>query len=275
MATMINHASGIVRPTPPTAVFQEYPKAMTHPGYQPAQVAQEIRHPDGKISFVGGTSVRLAPVLVQDADQEEYYVSRGYVTTGTCDPAAFAKLAAQAQPVNAGYVPQEYPKWAGGVLVNSREEEDAALIARREQLKVKHPEPDPPPPASPVYHTPVVNVVEALRPQPFIPEVQDARDAVIKAMQDRMDHQANQLDSLMTLVQTLTQRHLDSITHVIGVGDALREPTDLPAEAVEQSVKRLTPPEPVLEATEKPKSRQRLAWERKQAKLAAEKGAAE
>jgi hypothetical protein len=33
-----------------------------------------------------------------------------------------------------GYTPQEYPKWAGGVLVNSREEEDAALGARRRQL---------------------------------------------------------------------------------------------------------------------------------------------
>jgi hypothetical protein len=133
MALIIQHHECIVRPEKPVTEHAEYPKHMTHPGYAPAVAAQPIPgDPQGR--YTHGSSERFPAVLVSNADDEEYYAAKGYVSVGKSDPAAFARAVAAAQPAQTNYKPVEYPKWAGGVLVNSAEEETAALAARRGQL---------------------------------------------------------------------------------------------------------------------------------------------
>jgi hypothetical protein len=141
MAVLINHADGIVRDAPPVQTHNEYPKMMSHPAFQPASVGTEVTSPAGFKHHVGGTPVRFPPVLVKNEDDEEYYAAKGYVSQGKSDPAAFARAVATAAPVNTGYVPQRYPMWAGGVLVNNAEEEAAALAARQVQLGIEPSEP--------------------------------------------------------------------------------------------------------------------------------------
>src|ERR1700761_4872680 len=132
MANMIHHHDAIVRDTPKTPEFNEYPKFMTHPGYDPGSVGEEVRGTGGFTYHVNGRPARLAPVMVHNRDDEENYAAKGYVSQGKSDPNAFAKAAAAAASAQtpAGYVPIEYPKWAGGVLVNNKEEEERALAAR-------------------------------------------------------------------------------------------------------------------------------------------------
>lgn len=159
MVQMIPHADGIVRDVPKAPEFNEYPKMMTHPGYHPGSIGEEVKSPAGYTHYVGGTSVRFAPVLVHGADDEEYHAAQGYVSQGKSDAAAFARLAAVAVPKSQTYDPVEYPKWAGGVLVNNRDEEIAALAGRREQLGIEpqlaaQPETNPylPPPDLSAHH---------------------------------------------------------------------------------------------------------------------------
>lgn len=136
MANMIHHHDAIVRNTLPTPEFNEYPKLMSHPAFTLGTAAQEIKHPGGKLEYVGGTAVRFPPVTVNNPDDEEWYAAKGYVSQGKSDSKAFAQAVAAAAAAKTpnGYVPQEYPKWAGGVLCNSAEEEEAALAKRRQQL---------------------------------------------------------------------------------------------------------------------------------------------
>lgn len=140
MVSMIHHHDAIVRDAPKVPEFNEYPKCMAHPGFHPGDIGTEVRTPSGYSHYVGGTPARFAPVLVHSPDDEEYYAAKGYVSQGKSDPAAFARAAAAAAPAGASYVPVEYPKWAGGVLVNNADEEAEALAARREQLAIKEPE---------------------------------------------------------------------------------------------------------------------------------------
>lgn len=137
MAVMKLHHETIIRDTKPEPEFNEYPKHMMHPAYTPGSVGQEVRGPGGFSYFVGGTPVRFPPVLVKNADDEAWYAAKGYVSQGKSDAAAFARAAQNAPAANTGYVPQQYPKWAGGVLVNDAEEEAEALAARRTQLGLK------------------------------------------------------------------------------------------------------------------------------------------
>lgn len=137
MAQMIPHADGIVRDAPKAPEFNEYPKMMAHPAFQPGDIGTEVRSPGGYSHFVNGTPIRFPPVLVHHADDEEYYTAKGYVSQGKSDAAAFQRLAAAARPKTNNYDPVEYPKWAGGVLVNSKDEEVEALAARRVQLNIK------------------------------------------------------------------------------------------------------------------------------------------
>jgi len=134
MAMMIHHHAAIIRGAAPMLEHNEYPKHMVHPAFQPATLGTEVKSQSGYSHWVGGTAIRLAPVLVHTEDQEEYYAAKGYVSQGKSDPDAFTRAHAAGTKAMSGYAPQEYPKWAGGVLVNNREEEDAALGARRQQL---------------------------------------------------------------------------------------------------------------------------------------------
>jgi hypothetical protein len=165
MATMIHHADAIVRDAPKSPEFNEFPKCMAHPGFHPGEIGQEVKSPGGYTHYVGGLPVRFPPVLVSSPDDEEYYAAKGYISQGKSDPAAFARAAAAARPVASGYVPVEYPKWAGGVLVNDADEEAAALAGRRAQLGIKS-DADPPEPQAAPASDPVAAIsapADALR----------------------------------------------------------------------------------------------------------------
>lgn len=105
---------------------QEYPKMLRHPAERSATVNVTATDPrTGRQTFGPGEPAMYPPVLVNDADQEEYQKAQGYETVGTYSPAAFAQAAANPNPVN--HKPVEYPKWVDGVLVNSEDEELAAM----------------------------------------------------------------------------------------------------------------------------------------------------
>lgn len=108
------------------AEYQEYPKHMSHPAFEPAKIGTDADARTGAPAQLG-SPMRFPPVLVQNAEQEEYYKAKGYDTIGKSDPAAFAS--AVANPVPPNYKPQEFPKWVHGVEVRTAEEE-AAIIAR-------------------------------------------------------------------------------------------------------------------------------------------------
>lgn len=137
---MIRGHEAIVRDDPPTQQHVEYPKHMTHPGFQPGVGDQETIHPNGTRSYVGGRSIRFPPVLVMNADQQAYQESQGYEVQGKSNPAAFAN-AMKNLPDPAKQERIEYPKWVGGVLCNSAEEEAAAAEKRRVQLGIVPSEP--------------------------------------------------------------------------------------------------------------------------------------
>lgn len=131
---MIRGHEAIIRDDPPTQTHNEYPKHMVHPGFQPGGIGAEITSPHGFKYHAPGTSIRFPPVLVMNADQEEYQASQGYRVQGKSDPAAFARAVREMPvPVQDRI---EYPKWVGGVLCNSLEEEVAAAEKRRSQLGI-------------------------------------------------------------------------------------------------------------------------------------------
>lgn len=105
----------------------EYPLTMAHPAFQRSQPlpipGTEKRNAEGVVisQDYQGTPERFPPVTVQDADQEAYYESQGYARAGHSDPSAYAS--AHAAPAPPSYVPQEYPKWVDGVLVESEEDD--------------------------------------------------------------------------------------------------------------------------------------------------------
>ena len=88
-------------------MYQEYPKVMTHPAESKA--------------VVHGDPARLQPVTVNSPDQEAEYEAKGY--RAFSDEAAYDRAKASVKPTTYRY--QEYPKWVGDKVVNSRAEEDA------------------------------------------------------------------------------------------------------------------------------------------------------
>lgn len=196
MVSMIHHADAIVRDAPPVPEFIEYPKCMVHPGFMPASIGTEVEK-NGFKYHVGGTPVRFPPVMVNSADQEEYHEAQGYVSQGKSDPAAFSRLAAAAMPANHDYQPVEFPKWAGGVLVNNPREEAEALAARREQLAIKPDAPLPDTqPAALVYadsHTTL--------PWERAPELPKAPDeARLEALEGKVEGLADTLGKILNLL---------------------------------------------------------------------------
>ena len=125
---------GIVRDRGPIAEHNEFPKHMAHPGFRPGKADQEIKvidgngRPTGQLIYAGSEAIRFPPVLVHDAMQQEYHESQGYAVIGKSDPASFARLVADAQPVPETYKPLEYPKYVFGKIVQSAEEAEAWMI---------------------------------------------------------------------------------------------------------------------------------------------------
>lgn len=132
--TMEQPGAGIVRDAGPNKQYEEYPKMMTHPGFRPGKADREIKvvdengNPTGQLRYVGGESVRFAPVLVRNRMDEDYHASQGYEKPVKCDAAAFARLVADAQPVVENYKPIEYPKYVFGKIVYNAEQAEAWLI---------------------------------------------------------------------------------------------------------------------------------------------------
>lgn len=105
--------------------FQDYPMMLSHPNAKKGQ-AIAVTPGDPNTAYVS-TPDLLPPVMVEDPEQRAYYEAQGYVCNGTSDPAAFAQ--AVANPIDPAYVPQEYPKYVGDVLVNNQDEELALMVA--------------------------------------------------------------------------------------------------------------------------------------------------
>lgn len=111
--------------------FARYPMVMAHPNAKKAEtkavpVKNEVT---GRVIVDHyGTPDLLPPVTVNNEDQEEQYLAKGYQPQGRLDPAAFAKAHAAPQP--AQYHPQPYPKWVNGQIVQNKEEEMALATPR-------------------------------------------------------------------------------------------------------------------------------------------------
>jgi hypothetical protein len=111
---------------------QEYPKHMSHPHSRRATLEKlNPDQPDKRANWQG-TPDMFPPVLVFNEDQEEEHRSRGYVTLGKSSPEAFASSSAVAAKPD--YVPEEYPKWVNGVLINSADEEPDGDDSRTDNL---------------------------------------------------------------------------------------------------------------------------------------------
>ena len=98
--------------------FKEYPLMLSHPDYEPAvEAIVEQRDANGKLVSAGipGTPAKLAPVQVNDPDDEAKWTDRGYERPGKSDPEAVQ--ASISSPYVPGRVASEYPKMVGGVLV--------------------------------------------------------------------------------------------------------------------------------------------------------------
>jgi hypothetical protein len=119
----------------------EYPKMMQHPHAKRGGTVKLDPNVADRRSNWQGEPDKFPPVLVHNSDQEEQYLAQGYWTAGTSSPEAFA--AANASPIPADYVSQEYPKWVKGELaldadheleIMLRESEESALEVQADAL---------------------------------------------------------------------------------------------------------------------------------------------
>ncbi|MDE2439732.1 MAG: hypothetical protein KGP14_01815 [Betaproteobacteria bacterium] len=106
------------------AHFQEYPKVLSHPAEAPAVVSQWNEQMQRHVPE-HGMPAKFQPVTVHNRDQEEEYLAKGYQASGRSDPNAYEKARASVEPTDYSF--QEYPKWVGDKIVNSREEEDMLI----------------------------------------------------------------------------------------------------------------------------------------------------
>jgi hypothetical protein len=109
--------------------YQDYPKLMVHPGFQPATLGTS---PDDRKGLPGkiGQPVKFPPVTVNNEQQEDYHAAQGYTPAGKGNPAAF--VSAHTSP-ETPYHRLEYPKYVGEIVVNN-EDEELAAIDRNEQM---------------------------------------------------------------------------------------------------------------------------------------------
>jgi hypothetical protein len=107
--------------------YHHYPLAMRHPSRQMAtprhrvdmtgvspELAQSLRVAPGA-SQTEGRPDMYPDVIVQTADEEAYYVSRGYAPAGGANPAGARTI--QAAPLPANYRADEWPRTVGGKIV--------------------------------------------------------------------------------------------------------------------------------------------------------------
>jgi hypothetical protein len=137
--TLQQPGQGIVHETEPVTRHVEYPKHMIHPGYQPASKGVEIKSPHGFSYWKGGTAQRFPPVLVNDENQEEFYVSQGYQSIGKSDARAFLAAVNVAEPIGEAYTASEYPKWIPALnraVASPEEEADALGLSMSEMAAV-------------------------------------------------------------------------------------------------------------------------------------------
>ena len=121
--------------------YQLYPVTMAHPAYKAARSlpipgTEKLNAQGDPIPGSGdyqGTAERLPPVTVCSDQEREFYEAQGYKFAGDCDPSAYAAAHSSAPPDS--YVPQEYPKYVGGVLVNDEDEELSLLGVTDEPAK--------------------------------------------------------------------------------------------------------------------------------------------
>lgn len=98
----------------------EYPKMMRHPQHREAEPEQQHAKKDEDGRFVQWStpgSPELYPhAIVNSPDEEEAWLVKGYEVPGTFDEAAYER--AHAVPYVVGFEPGEWPKWVDGVLVD-------------------------------------------------------------------------------------------------------------------------------------------------------------
>jgi len=155
---------------------QEYPLVMVHPAMKAPEITPVITpdptRPGAYLTNYRSTPGQLAPVTVNNADQEAQYEAKGYKRGGVSDANAFQ--ASFAAPYRPGADPSEWPKMINGVLTQDpsidrgiqkypmwlgddktghlvkNEEEELAWL---EKMTAAEPEEAPPKaPAQPVLH---------------------------------------------------------------------------------------------------------------------------
>jgi len=92
--------------------FQEYPKAMSHPQYQPAVISQDTvdRATGRTIKAPSGVPAKFPPVYVNNKDQEAQYASLGYVPNGVSDPDEYLSAIIGADQPH-GHEHVDFPKY--------------------------------------------------------------------------------------------------------------------------------------------------------------------
>ena len=92
-----------------------YPKEMRHPAYVPAVLSGYTRDGRGTRDDPPGKPVRFPPVFVNNADQEQYYASMGYlppgVVPGTEQAAKYLAGTIGDERPGLPYEHQDYPRW--------------------------------------------------------------------------------------------------------------------------------------------------------------------
>src|SRR3984957_18868557 len=98
---------------------QEYPLVMVHPAMQAPVITPVITpdptRPGSFLTNYRSTPGQLAPVTVNNADQEAQYEAKGYKRGGISDANAFQ--ASFAAPYRPGADGSEWPKMVDGKLV--------------------------------------------------------------------------------------------------------------------------------------------------------------
>ena len=100
-----------------------YPLTMTHPNYWPGYIGEEKIGAGGMKYYTGGLPARFPPVIVQDENQEEEYLAKGYVPSVSNPNLPPAHTTPP--PTPGGF--EEYPKWVNGVLCEDAEHEARVL----------------------------------------------------------------------------------------------------------------------------------------------------
>jgi hypothetical protein len=197
---------GIMKDKPPVTTHNEYPKHMAHPAFDPGCGDEEVKLPGGKLVYRGGKPIRFPPVLVMDAQQEEYHISQGYESIGKSDPQAFARAVASLAPPVMDHKPIEYPKWipSANAIANNPEEEAALLGLDAPALDTEG--------AEPGSHDAVLAAVDkVIAPSNFadreivdvLKKQNDAMAAQNAALQKQITEQADSMAQMKAMMERL------------------------------------------------------------------------